>query len=137
MESIGSKKTISGFTLIELLSVVAIIALLMAIAYPSYLEQVRKANRSDAKAALTDAKARLERCLTVNSNYNTNCAAATELSSSYASDEEFYTISANITAAAYTLSATAVKAPQTEDADCLTMTLSNLGQKTPDNDICW
>ncbi len=47
------KKTL-GFSLIELMIVVAIIAILAAISYPSYRDSVRKSRRVDAKSVLTD-----------------------------------------------------------------------------------
>lgn len=52
------KKT--GFTLIEVLIVVVIIGVLAAIAYPNYIEQVNKARRADAQAALVELAARLQ-----------------------------------------------------------------------------
>lgn len=49
-----------GFTLIEAMIVVVILAILASIAYPSYLEQIRKANRSVAKSALLEMANRQE-----------------------------------------------------------------------------
>ncbi len=50
----------NGFTLIEVLIVVAIVGILAAIAYPSYVEQVNKVRRADAQAALVELAARLQ-----------------------------------------------------------------------------
>jgi len=41
-----------GFTIIELMIVLVIVAILLAIAYPSYIKYVRKANRGDAQQLL-------------------------------------------------------------------------------------
>ena len=50
-----------GFTLIEMMVVVAIIAILAAVAYPSYRDSVARGRRSDAKAVLTEAAQWVER----------------------------------------------------------------------------
>ena len=42
----------AGFTLIEMMIVIAILAIIIAIAYPAYTEQVRKARRADAVASM-------------------------------------------------------------------------------------
>jgi type IV pilus assembly protein PilE len=60
----------AGFTLIELMIVVAVIAILAAIALPSYQNSVRKSRRADAKTALLDLAARQERFYTINNAYS-------------------------------------------------------------------
>jgi type IV pilus assembly protein PilE len=49
-----------GFTLVELMVVVAIAAILAAIAYPSYLDVVRRAHQSDAQQFMMDVALREE-----------------------------------------------------------------------------
>lgn len=58
-----------GFTLIELMVVVAVIAILAAIALPSYQDSVRKGRRGQAKADLVEVGQLAERYRTVNSTY--------------------------------------------------------------------
>lgn len=50
-----------GFTLIELMIAVAVVALLAAVAIPSFLDSVRKGRRSDAFAALNTVQLAQER----------------------------------------------------------------------------
>lgn len=47
-----------GFTLIELMIAVAVVAILMAVALPSYTEHVRKSHRSEAQAYLMTVASR-------------------------------------------------------------------------------
>lgn len=56
----NSPRMMAGFTLIELLIAVAVLAILAAIAYPSYSDAVRKARRADAKSLLLEIAARQE-----------------------------------------------------------------------------
>lgn len=58
-----------GFTLIELMIVVAVVGILAAIAYPSYLEQVRKGRRADAMAQMVTLAQAYERFYTSNNTY--------------------------------------------------------------------
>ncbi len=59
----------AGFSLIELMIVVAIIAILAAVAFPSYQESVKKSRRSDAQTALLGFAQAMERHYTDNGFY--------------------------------------------------------------------
>jgi len=48
----------AGFTLVELMIVVVIASILLAIAVPSYMTQVRESRRTEAKTALLDLAGR-------------------------------------------------------------------------------
>ncbi|MEW8458818.1 MAG: type IV pilin protein, partial [Candidatus Thiodiazotropha endolucinida] len=65
-----------GFTLIELMIVVAIVGILAAIAYPSYVDSVRKGRRNDGMNALLDAAQKLEVVRARTGSYQTTLAAA-------------------------------------------------------------
>jgi len=58
-----------GFTLIELMVTVAIAAILMAIAYPSYQSYIINGNRTDAEGALMAFTTAMERYKSDNSSY--------------------------------------------------------------------
>jgi len=63
-----------GFSLIELMIVIVIVAIITSIAYPSYRDQVRKTRRADAKSALLDAAAKMERYYTQFGRYSATLA---------------------------------------------------------------
>ena len=58
-----------GFTLVELLIVVAIVAILAALGYPSYMDSVRKSARTEAQGALSTAASAMERVKAVSLSY--------------------------------------------------------------------
>ncbi|MGD9000316.1 MAG: type IV pilin protein [Granulosicoccaceae bacterium] len=127
-----------GFTLIELMIAVAVLAIIVGVAIPSYQNQIRKTRRADGRGALFDAAQALERCNTINGSYNhANCGAN---AFSATSPEGYYAIATTaITASTFTLSATPQGAQAADAADCPTLTLTNTGVKTPDPDPnrCW
>lgn len=67
-------KAASGFTLIELLIAVAIIGILASIAYPSYIDHVRRSNRAEAQAILMENTQVLERNYTTANRYDLDAA---------------------------------------------------------------
>lgn len=64
-----------GFTLIELMITVAIIAILAAVAFPAYTEQVAKGRRAEAKAIVLEAAQWMERYYAENNRYDQSTAA--------------------------------------------------------------
>ncbi|MBT9507120.1 type IV pilin protein [Rhodoferax sp.] len=58
-----------GFTLIELMIVVGIVAILASVAYPSYMDSIRKGKRAEGRAALTELMQQQERYMTQNNCY--------------------------------------------------------------------
>ncbi|MGH8369900.1 MAG: type IV pilin protein [Gammaproteobacteria bacterium] len=124
-----------GFTLIELMTVVAIIGIIAAIAYPSYINSMRKGRRSDGQAALTEAAQSLERCYTEYGNYKGSCSMANTLQyGGLKSQQSYYLVTGTINSTDFTLSA-AGQGLQVQDTTCKTMTLNNAGAKTPSD--CW
>jgi type IV pilus assembly protein PilE len=64
-----------GFTLIELMVTVAIVAILAAIAYPSYTDYVIRGRLSEATSAMQESRVRMEQFFLDNRTYTGGCAA--------------------------------------------------------------
>lgn len=137
-------KTVIGFTLVEVMITVAIIGIIAALAYPSYMDSIRKSNRSEAKVELMDAAQRLQRCYTSLSRFDdaTNCPVYSDLNGAgiVSRGSQFYIVKiaalgAESTRTAYKLTASANESPQTEDTDCVNMTLTSTGVRAPEK--CW
>jgi len=111
-----------GFTLIELMIVVAVVAILSAIAYPSYAEYVRRGHRAEARAGLLQAAQWLERAATATGTYPLTAAFPATLK---AVPNNRYDIAAVSDGATFTLTATP-KGTQTGDK-CGNYTVTNTG----------
>ena len=119
----------AGFTLIELMIVVAVVAILAAIALPTYQEQIRKARRADATAVLLEGQQFMERLFTETHAYNvdtggnavTSANLPFQISPSSASGSDvMYNIALQAVAAgSYTLRATPANAQATDQCGFL------------------
>jgi type IV pilus assembly protein PilE len=132
----------AGLTLIELVVAMAVSAILMSVAYPSYLEQVRKGRRADAQAVLLEASQFMERYATENMRYDSNRAGvAVALPTALAKapkegTTKYYDISLQAVAQnTYTLRAVPTGG-QSSDA-CGTMTLTHTGVRSAARTDCW
>ena len=137
-----NSRNISGFTLIELMIVLAIVSIITAVSMGFYGDYVTRANRTDARIALTETSASLEKCKSLYANYNSaNCNVIFPV----ISENGFYSIAppaaTPITGATFTLTATPVDGErQATDADCTSLTLTHTGIKDGAGDdvsSCW
>lgn len=98
-----------GFTLIELMIAVAIVAILMAVAYPSYRDYVLRGQLVDATTGLATVRANMERHFLDNRTYLTAGAFVTPCQTVDPATRTFGTFVVTCSAVAansYTLAAT-------------------------------
>jgi type IV pilus assembly protein PilE len=131
MNNAPPNKKCYGFTLIELMIVVAVVGILASVAYPSYLEHVRRTNRAEAKTILLEMAQLLERNFTEANRYDLNSAGnafVLPTAQSPKTGTAKYTVqfaTAMPTQNSYTLEAVPVGAMA--DDDCATLTLTHTG----------
>lgn len=75
MAAPASARSERGFTLIELMITVAIVGLLAAIGYPSYIQYVRQGRIVEAQGELATLRVRLEQYYQDNRNYGSSASA--------------------------------------------------------------
>lgn len=73
---------IRGFTLIEMMIVVALIAILAAIALPSYNDYIRRGQQPEAFNALSDFRAKMEQYYQDNRKYGSGTTCANDATAS-------------------------------------------------------
>jgi type IV pilus assembly protein PilE len=105
------QRQLRGFTLIELMTTIAIIAILAAIAIPSYGNYVRRGKVVEATSALADVRMKMEQYFQDNRTYqnyvNASCIPA---SGSSIIDARYFTYSCGSDTTTYTITATGVAA---------------------------
>ncbi|AKS40637.1 type IV pilin protein [Wenzhouxiangella marina] len=135
----------AGFTLIELMVALAILAIVMAIAIPSYSNYVIRTNRTEGKAAIMDAAQALERCYSRFNRYNdaANCTVVTPLGGDGIGSETgtYLVTSVAMTGTTYTLRATPQGTQATRDTECGNFQITHTGQRsisgTGTVEDCW
>jgi type IV pilus assembly protein PilE len=129
-----------GFTLVEVVIACAIVAILSAVALPSYLNAVHKGRRTDAKSAMLGAAGQMERYFTERGTFATATLGSGGVYPS-TSQNGYYALSiTNKTATTYTLNA--VPAAQQVGDECGTFTYTEQGVKnvtggTLTTSDCW
>lgn len=149
-----------GFTLVEIMIAVAIVAILAAVALPSFMDSVRKSRRTEAFNAISNVQQLQERWRSNHGSYAGSLTAAAGddppglgLSSAQTAKGYYDLALADVGAAAYTVTATAKDGTsQANDSRCLVLAARVAGGNlsygagagaidwtaaNPDPDRCW
>jgi type IV pilus assembly protein PilE len=144
---------IGGFTLVELMITVVILAIIVAIALPSYQAQSQKARRTDARNALLDIAGREERFLSVSNAYSqlpSDVGYGGAAWPQNVTPNSYYSVTVTVPAPGFpagTPSFLVTATPiglQVTDTTCATFTVNQIGQQTAQNSggvdtstTCW
>jgi len=126
----GRRGCAAGFTLIELMITVAVMGVLAAIAYPSYMKYVARGNRSAAQSFMLEVTSRQERYLLDGRQYAPDLPTLGMTVPDTVSPN--YTVSiTNVTATppGYVVQAAPIGGQAGNDANCGTLTIDGTGAK--------
>ncbi|QYK14874.1 type IV pilin protein [Shewanella rhizosphaerae] len=129
------KSRLVGFTLIEVMITVAIVGILSAIAYPSYINYVTKSGRSEGVAAVMRVANLQEQYYLDNRAYATDMTKLGLGASPFVTEHGHYSVASSGTSS-FTITATAQGAQASRDSTCDTITMTSAGVKGPSAE-CW
>jgi len=134
-----------GFTLIEAMIVVAVIGIIVAIAFPSFTEYMRKARRVDAMSLLQEAAGEQVRYFSDNNRYAKDMQELGYGAVAAITAEGYYTVTTSYPNAPLTSSFVLTAKPvtgglQEKDTLCESMTINSNGVKGATGKLgtdCW
>ena len=140
-----------GVTLLELMIVVAIVAMISAFAYPSYMQYVVSTKRTVATSALLQIADRQQQFFMDNKSFSNDLTAlgfaanplvlADDGNSTVVGDADaVYSVSlSNVAVTTYTITAAPLHGQGDRDTDCASLTLNQAGARgnSAGGDDCW
>jgi type IV pilus assembly protein PilE len=125
-----SQQQVAGFSLLELMIVIVIVAILTAIAYPSYQQHIVRNNRAAAQQYLLEVSSLQHQFILDNRSYATTLTALDSSPAAVVSDNYTVTVSGvdnTSSPPTFTLQAAPKSGTTQQGSDSLTV--NHLGQK--------
>ena len=137
---VGNMNLNRGFTLLELLIVMALIAILISLAYPRYTSHLVKGRRNQAEADLLYLASQLEAFYTLQNTYQGSTLEILRVNP-YTDDHSYQLSIQSATETDYTIAASPLDQQAKADAQCGILTLNGQGAKsvsgTSTAEECW
>jgi type IV pilus assembly protein PilE len=131
-------KLLRGFSLIELLIAMIVVGIISAVAYPSYLSFITKANRTEAQRELLRLANIQEHYYVNEGKYASSLMILGFERSEYQTASgryEIYILASSDTH--FNLTAIAKGSQRNNDKHCIEMSINEVGERTGSSVFCW